>query len=122
MRRDRRYTGPSTKSIALIAGRCGGVCEFPGCLQPAQDPHHRYERGMGGVGSKGPEWINNPSNILAACRHHNDWCSNQHPAEAKQMGWLLEGRDLPWLVPVQTEHDPLPVWLNDDGSITRWPS
>lgn len=115
------YTGPSDETVAMLMVRCGGICEFPGCWQSAQDPHHRYERGSGGRGVKGPDWINNLSNLLAACRHHNYWCSNVAPFQAHTMGWRLNGSDLPWLIPVQTFHDPMPVWLCDDGTYTTWP-
>jgi len=114
----RRYTGPSAEVIDLVAIRSGGRCEFPGCGQRAQDPHHRFERGSGGAGPKGPAWINEVPNILAACRHHNDWCSNQQPTEAWQMGWIVRHPDVPFLVPALTAHDDLPVFLNEDGSIS----
>lgn len=100
IRRRYRYTGPGEETLAIVAARSNGVCEFPHCTHPAQDPHHRYERGMGGVGPKGPDWINEVCNIMAACRYHNDWCSNQQPYEAWQMGWLLKDGELPWQTPV----------------------
>lgn len=111
----RRYTGPERAVVELIGARSSGWCEFPNCGQPANDPHHRVERKAGGRGPKGPDWLNLPSNLLAACRHHNDWCSNQQPREAQHMGWIVRHPDLPWLVPVQTIHDPLPVFLDDEG-------
>ena len=116
----RRYTGPSPETVALIAERSHGYCEFPGCGALAQDPHHRYERGQGGRGPKGPDWINAASNILASCRHHNDWASNVAPTEAKQMGWRLSNLELPWVVPVQTCHDSLPVYLDNAGGWWRF--
>lgn len=115
----RRYTGPDKPTVVLIAERSHGRCEFPGCGEPAVDAHHRYERGQGGRGPKGPQWINCLSNLLAACRHHNFWASNVSPTEARQMGWRCSDLDLPWQVPVQTCHDPLPVYLADDGSWSR---
>lgn len=104
LRGKRRYTGPPPEVVEAVAARSNGVCEFPGCHHPAQDPHHRFERGMGGVGDKGPDWINEVCNILAACRHHNDWCSNQQPHEAWLMGWRLKPGELPWETPVALDN------------------
>lgn len=116
----RKYTGPDARVITIVAERSQGLCEFPGCGALAIDPHHRYERGVGGRGPKGPDWINAPSNILAACRHHNTWASNIEPREAERMGWRLRHFDLPWRVPVQTYHDPLPVYLDNEGGWMRF--
>ena len=99
-RRRYRNTGPGPRTREIVAVRSGGRCEFPGCHRPAQDPHHRFERGAGGVGPKGPTWVNDVCNILAACRHHNDWVSNQQPHEAWLMGWRLKPGELPWETPV----------------------
>lgn len=119
MRRRNRYTGPALVTIEIVAMRSGGLCEFPGCDRVAQDPHHRYERGFGGVGKKGPAWINDPCNILAACRHHNDWCSNQQPAEAFAMGWRLAAGELPWETPVAMDGG---IFLLDNaGGKTPYP-
>ena len=112
-----RYTGPSREVVAIVAARSAGWCEFPGCEHRAQDVHHRYERGMGGH-SERLTWINEPPNLLAACRHHNYWCSNVTPEEARQMGWRVRRGDMPWQVPVQTRHDPLPVYLANDGTFS----
>lgn len=106
-------TGPSKETIALVKARSGGRCEYPGCGRPATERHHRAERGMGG---SSVEWVNDPSAILDACHHHNQWASNGHPAEAFAMGWRIRrGLDRPWSVPVQTRHDELPVWLDRQG-------
>jgi len=115
-----RYTGPSAKVRRIVRERSGGVCEFPDCGRVAVDPHHRFERGMGGVGSKGPDWINNASNILAACRHHNDWVSNQQPHEAWVMGWRLKPGELPQETPVQLAGGTF--LLDDDGGKTEVPA
>lgn len=114
----RRYTGPTSAVITIVRERSNGRCEFPNCGRPAQDPHHRLERGMGGRGPKGPDFINTVPNILAACRHHNQWVSNGQPREAERMGWLLREGDHPTQVPVQTCHDDLPIYLADDGSFS----
>jgi hypothetical protein len=113
------YTGPDKPTIALLEARCGGWCEYPGCRNQAQDPHHRDERGQGGRGPKAPDWINNLANLLAACRGHNTWASNGSPAEATAMGWLIEmGEATPYTVPVLTRHHPSKVWLDDEGAWT----
>lgn len=114
-----RSTGPTPATIALLEIRSGGRCEFPGCPNPAQDPHHRDERGAGGRGPKGPAWINAPANLTAACRPHNDWASNGSPAAARAMGWLIGmGKATPYNTPILTRHHPLPVLLNDAGGWT----
>lgn len=113
----RTYTGPTASVVEMVRARSGGRCEFPGCRRRATDAHHRYERGMGGTTV---DWVNNASNLLAACRYHNDWCSNQQPAEAEHMGWRLRHGDRPWLVPVLTRHDPEPIYLDDNGSWTTF--
>lgn len=110
------YTGPDLKTKQLVRARSGGRCEFPGCRSRATDVHHRFERGVGGTSKP---WINDVANLLHSCRHHNDWSSNQQPLEAELMGWRLRHFDLPTEVPVQTRHDPLPVWLDNQGG--WWP-
>lgn len=113
----RSHTGPSKLTVAKLEIRCGGWCEYPSCTRRAQDPHHRDERGSGGRGVKAPAWINRLCNLLAACRRHNDWASNGSPAEAREMGWLIEmGKATPYTVPVLTRHHPEKVFLLDDGS------
>jgi hypothetical protein len=117
----RRYrnTGPNHIVLNIVFVRALGHCEFPGCIQRAQDPHHRFERGMGGVGSKGPAWVNDVCNILAACRHHNDWVSNQQPHEAWEMGWRLKPGELPWEAPVVMDGGS--YLLDNDGGKVLWP-
>lgn len=111
LRRRYRATGTSAQVRLIVWRRAGGRCEFPDCTCPACDAHHRYERRMGGTGSKGPPWINDPSNILAACRHHNEWVSNDQPHEAWVMGWRLKPGEMPWDTPVQMDGG---AWLLDD--------
>lgn len=114
-----RYTGPSKAIVTKLEVRCGGFCEFWGCGRPAQDPHHRDERGSGGRGVKSPAWINKLCNLLAACRRHNDWASNGSPAEAREMGWLIPmGEATPYTVPVLTRHHAEKVLLDDAGGWT----
>jgi hypothetical protein len=113
-----RYTGPTEAVLTLLRGRCGGRCEYPGCPQPAQDPHHRDERGVGGRGRKAPPWINEASNLLAACRWHNNWASNGSPAAAYEVGWRVRSGQIPMLTPVLTRHYYRPILLNDRGTWT----
>jgi hypothetical protein len=115
-----RYTGPTDEVRRIVWVRSGGICEMPDCGQPANDPHHRYERGNGGIGPKGPGWVNDPVNILAACRHHNDWVSNQQPHEAWVMGWRLKPGELPHETPVLAAHDPEPIYLDNAGGWIRY--
>lgn len=115
----RRDTGPSAKTRAIVRTRSGGRCEYPSCPRSAQEVHHRDERGQGGRGPKAPNWINLAGNLLDACRPHNQWASNGSPAEAYEMGWLIEmGQATPYTVPVLTRHHPEKVYLHDDGSWT----
>jgi len=121
--RKRKDTGPSLRVRLKVIRRDEGRCAFAMCGLPAACIHHRYERKSGGVGPKSPAigWINQPPNLLCACLYHNDWCSNQHPEEAWEIGWLWRSGDLPAAdVPVLTFHDPLPVYLNPDGTWTRF--
>lgn len=115
----RRYTGPDQATVELLRQRCYGWCEFPDCGRLAMDPHHRRNRGMGGRHGATLTWINDLTNLLAACRHHNWWATEGEPHEAWLMGWRLKEGELPWLTPVHTFHDPLPVILHSDGTWTR---
>jgi len=122
-RKPLKRTGPSLWVRHLVYRRAEHRCEFSECGLPGTCIHHRYERKAGGVGSKSPaiEWINTPVNLLVACTYHNDWCSNQQPLEAWRIGWLWRSGDAPAAdVPVTTFHDPLPVYLNMDGTWTRF--
>lgn len=117
------YTGPDDATKAKVWVRAKGRCEYAGCGHAMVDVHHRYERGSGGTGPKSAAapWINQPANLLGACRHHNDWVSNQQPREAERVGWLLRDASRPACQePVQTCHDPLPVWLDDAGNWYRF--
>jgi hypothetical protein len=122
-RKPLKLTGPVLPVRYLVVQRSDGRCEFPACGWEGVCLHHRYERKRGGAGLKSPaaEWINQPENLLVACAYHNDWCSNLHPAEAREIGWLWGSGDPPAAdLPVLTCHDGLPVYLNRDGSWTRF--
>lgn len=115
-------TGPSRKVRKAVESRSQGRCEFAMCGLPATEMHHRYERGMGGFGPKSPaaDWINGAANLLHACAHHNQWCSNHEPREAHHIGWIIHEVDgvpqLPWTVAVITAHHPLPIYLSNDDA------
>lgn len=112
-------SGPSRKVRGIVHARSHKRCEFRECGLEATEIHHRYERGMGGFGPKSPavDWINQPSNLLDTCQHHNQWCSNFQPHEAWQMGWIIKEvngePELPWTVPVVTAHHPMPIFLSN---------
>lgn len=93
----RKNTGPSAKIRGLLLERSGGRCEFPACPEWATEPHHRYGRKNGG--SSKP-WINNLCNLVAACRHHNEWVERE-PKKAAEIGMYLRGKQVPWLWPVR---------------------
>lgn len=122
-RKPSKDTGPSLLVRYRVKKRSGGRCEAAECGLPATCIHHRYERKSGGAGPKSPaaEWINEAQNLVAACMYHNDWASNQHPFEAWEIGWLWRIGDPPAAdIPITTCHDPLPVYLNADGTWTRF--
>lgn len=121
LRKPPRATGPGPVARLMVRTRAGGRCEFPMCGASGQDYQHRYERKSGGAGPKSPAapWINKPANLLYVCRHDHGWVTN-NPREAWEMGWVLRSGDgNPIGVPVQTNHDPLPVYLDNRGGWTR---
>jgi hypothetical protein len=111
-------TGPTPWTRRLVARRSGGRCEFRACGAEAVHVHHRFERGMGGIGPKSPAWgwVNKPGNLLHACAYHNEWASNMRPIEAADIGWIINDPSTPACdIPALTVHDSIPVYLDDHG-------
>lgn len=106
-----RDTGPSRKTRRSLAGRSGGICEFPACWRQAVHDHHRGARGMGGT--RNPE-INALSAQLHYCADHHAYVE-ANPAESYRNGWKVRRGEVACLVPVLTRHHPAPVLLDDHG-------
>jgi hypothetical protein len=112
MRRKRTYTGPTRSVAQIVFARSGGVCEFPGCRAGATDKHHRLNRKAGGRKGARAEQINQAAWLMAACRHHHQWVTD-NPFEAYQMGWLLHENEDAEDTHVQTSDGP--VLLDNRG-------
>lgn len=96
---------------ALVRTRSQGFCELRlfGCLGRATDYSHRIGRGVGG------QWT--ASNGLDSCRECHAWC-HRRPAEAKDLGLMLESWQDPTVEPVAYQNAGLVV-LDDLGYL--WP-
>jgi hypothetical protein len=55
-------------------------CQFPDCLEPATDCHHRNKR-------RGARLFDDHY-FMAVCREHHDWIEN-NKKEARMKGFLL---------------------------------
>jgi hypothetical protein len=49
-----------------------GTCEWPGCSRSPCDPHHLFERGMGGGNRLDVRW-----NLMSLCREHHSMVQGQ---------------------------------------------
>ncbi|MEU0078627.1 hypothetical protein ABZY58_12075 [Micromonospora tulbaghiae] len=99
------YTGPSDRVKALVDGRSGGRCEWPGCERAQQDRHHRLNRKAGGRHGEAAERINQASWLLGVCRRHHDRVTNpvgEVRVEAERMGWILREHQDAATTPVLT--------------------
>jgi hypothetical protein len=96
---------------AIVRERSGGWCEMrlTGCAGRATDFSHRIGQGVGGPDT--------PSNAMDACRICHSWC-HARPAEAKDLGLMLESWQDPTLEPVAYQNAGL-VMLDDRGGL--WP-
>lgn len=110
-----RDTGPSREVRALVRRRSGGQCEWPGCINPATDIHHRMNR-QGPRGEEALARLNAASNLLHACRFHHDAVTSQSGERlerAKTWGWVLRQWQHPELVAVHCTYGW--VYLDDAG-------
>lgn len=122
MRRSRKDTGPKRPTVALLAARSDGWCEWPTCNQLATDNHHRLNRKAGGRHGEAAERINGAAWLLAACRTHHRRVTSAYGAVlilVKRMGWVLTEDQDATVVPVLTRHDEHPVLLDNDGGFSR---
>jgi hypothetical protein len=113
-------TGPKRSVIERVDDRSGRRCEWPGCTQPQHHRHHRLNRKAGGRKREGKERVNGAAWLLGACHVHHAYVTSPSGGRrktAERMGWLLREHQEATQVPVQTRHDPEPVWLDNDG---RW--
>lgn len=116
----RKATGPTQAVRNLVAARSQGWCEWPLCLQPATDQHHRLNRKVGGRHGEMADRINQPAWLLHACRQHHAVVTSpvgEARLQALAMGWvLLEGHDA-LRIPVVSRHGR--VWLTNDGRFIK---
>jgi len=104
-RKQPAYTGPSDAVKALVDGRSGLRCEWPGCPRRQQDRHHRLNRKAGGRHGDARERVNGAAWLLGACRPHHDRVTNpvgEVRVEAERMGWILREHQDAETVPVLT--------------------
>lgn len=97
------------ETVDTVHARSGYRCE--GCGGHSHHLHHRKLRSQGG----GHE----VSNILGLCRPCHDW-AHQHPALARERGWIVKGSRDPREVParIKTHHGVRWGLLDDEGGIT----
>ncbi|MCW6003929.1 hypothetical protein K1W54_04935 [Micromonospora sp. CPCC 205371] len=114
----RRDTGPTVSTTKLLHRRSGKVCEWPGCVQPATEKHHRLNRKSGGRHGEARERVNGVAWLLHACHTHHAYVTSpfgERRQRALAMGWLLTENQDALRVPVLTRHDDEPVWLDAEG-------
>jgi hypothetical protein len=114
----RRNTGPTAATTKLLHRRSGKVCEWPGCVQPATEKHHRLNRKYGGRHGEAHERVNGIAWLLHACNTHHAYVTSpfgERRVRALAMGWLLVEHQDAFRVPVLTCHDDEPVWLDAEG-------
>lgn len=118
----RRDTGPTQKTRDLVHARSGDMCEWPDCLRPRAEVHHRLGRKDGGRGGAMRARLNGSAWLLDACLvHHRMVTSPWGDAliMARASGWLLmEGQDAE-LVAVWTRHSAMAVLLDGHGGTTE---
>lgn len=104
---------------AIVVARSKGRCEagLPGCLGAGTMTHHRQLRQAGGKRSEAArQRSNRAANLLDVCPVCHD-AIHARPAESYEAGLLLPQTADAGTEPVQTTHDPLPIFLDDSG---RW--
>jgi hypothetical protein len=115
----RRDTGPLRSTVELLYLRSGRICEWPGCVQPATEKHHRLNRKYGGRHGEARERVNGVAWLLHACQTHHAYVTSptgDQRQRALDMGWLLLEYQDALQVPALTRHDDEPVWLDAAGA------
>jgi hypothetical protein len=72
---------PRRKCLAIVRGRNGGFCEFPGCVAAMRDGHERLARSQGGSST-------DPANVIGLCRRHHEWVT-ENMNKARKMGLAI---------------------------------
>lgn len=119
MKRGSRRTGPTNSIRAIVWVRSGGWCEIglPGCTRVATDIHHRLGRKAGGRKGDAAERINQPSNLIHACRSCHRVVTSpvgEWRQEALDRGLIVLEHEVPAEVPCGLRTGP--VYLLDDGT------
>jgi hypothetical protein len=99
-----------------VETRSGGVCEIArvDCLGVATQVHHRVRRGGGGRHGAALVVSDQLANLLHACAICHGW-AHEHPAAAREEGWLLKRHQVPALEPVL--YRGVLCYLSDDGRV-----
>lgn len=111
-----RKTGPTKQQAETVIERSEGVCEYPGCVAPGAQLHHRRPRGIGGT--RDP-LINSPANIVNICYPHHALVE-QFRVASQERGFLISR-----LSALTADQVPLLyrdgrwVLLHDDGGIEQ---
>lgn len=102
---------------AQVFERADGLCEarLPGCLGQAGQGCHRKHRGQGGRPLGDDERL---SNAWAGCAVCHRW-THDNPAEAKDLGLMLENWQDPRSEPMAYQNTGWVV-LDDDGGLWPW--
>lgn len=114
----RSNTGPKQSTRSSVRARSGGICEWPGCTEPATEQHHRLNRKQGGRHGEMRERLNGQAWLLDACNPHHRTVTSPTGLVRElvlRMGWLLLEYQDATEVPVATRHDVDPVWLDNAG-------
>jgi len=72
---------PRRHCLALVWLRCGGRCEFPGCVVAMRDGHERLARSQGGSPT-------DPANVIGLCGTHHEWVT-ENMNKARKMGLAI---------------------------------
>lgn len=99
-----------SKARSLIYTRSGGLCESQvasRCSGVAESAHHRKLRSRGGQDTT--------SCLVAICEPCHQWI-HQHPADATDLGWMVNSWADPAEIPVYRYRQW--VLLDDEGGIS----
>lgn len=117
VRRSYRNTGPDPATREQLKQRSGGICELqlPGCWSRASEVSHRKGRKSGGRHGEALAENNRLCNVMHACRPCGQWVTDR-PAEAKDLGLVLEEWQVPELEPASYRNE---CWALLGEEVTR---